>query len=122
MKTIEEITGSNRNFWDDQEPEVGHFERFSVKLELRRQAGIPKRSIVPYLLRAAVVTLLVTLSSLWTWDHFIRSDSSRMSLSEVSPQYKEVENYYIHQVNLMEEEIVNTDVHNNTRTERYAHQ
>ncbi len=112
MKTIEEIVRSSKNFWDDQEPEEGHFERFSVKLELRRQARTPKKSIVPYLLRAAVVTLLVTLSSLWTWDNFIRPDRSRMSLGEVSPQYREVENYYIHEVSLMEEEIVNTDVHN----------
>ncbi len=28
-----------------------------------------------------------------------------MTLGDVSPQYKEVENYYIHQVNLMESEI-----------------
>jgi len=112
MKTIEEVVNNSRNFWDDQEPEEGHFERFSVKLELRRQARSVKRSIVPYLLRAAVVTLLVTLSSLWTWDHFIRPDSRRMSLGQVSPQYKEVENYYIHQVNLVQDEIVNTDTQN----------
>ncbi|MBI5008394.1 MAG: hypothetical protein HZB98_01805 [Bacteroidia bacterium] len=112
MKTIEEVVRSSKNFWDDQEPENGHFERFSVKLELRRQAMIPKKSIVPYLLRAAVVTLLVTLSSLWTWDHFIRTDSKRMTLGQVSPQYKEVESYYIHQVSLMQEEIVNTDIQN----------
>lgn len=113
MKTIEEAFRNSRNFWNDQEPEEGHFERFSVKLELRRPARTPKRSIVPYLLRAAVVTLLVTLSSLWTWDHFIRTDSKRMSLGQVSPQYKEVENYYIHQVSLMQDEIVNTDIQNN---------
>jgi hypothetical protein len=112
MKTIEEAFRNSRNFWDDQEPEQGHFERFSVKLELRRQVMTPKRSIVPYLLRAAVVTLLVTLSSLWTWDHFIRTDNQRMSLGQVSPQYKEVENYYIHQVSLMQDEIVNTDIQN----------
>jgi hypothetical protein len=110
MKTIEEIIRSNRDIWDNREPEAGHFDRFSVKLELRRQARTAKRSIVPYLLRAAVVTLLVTLSSLWTWDHFIRPGSSRMTLGQVSPQYKEVENYYLHQVNLMEDEIVNTDL------------
>jgi hypothetical protein len=112
MKTIEEVVRNSRNFWDDQEPEEGHFERFSVKLELRRQVRTVKRSIVPYLLRAAVVTLLVTLSSLWTWDHFIRPDSRRMTLGQVSPQYKEVENYYIHQVNLMQDEIVNTNIQN----------
>jgi hypothetical protein len=113
MKTIEEIIRSNRGVWEDREPAEGHFERFSVKLELRRQARTVKRSIVPYLLKAAVVTLLVTLSSLWTWDHFIRTGSSRMTLGQVSPQYREVENYYIHQVGLMEDEIVNTNVQNN---------
>jgi hypothetical protein len=113
MKTIEEIVRSNKDFFEDAEPSIGHFERFNRKLEIRFQVSAPKRSIVPYLLRAAVVTLLVTLSSLWTWDHFIRPGSSRMTLGQVSPQYKEVENYYIHQVNMMEGEIVNVDLVNN---------
>src|SRR4030042_5181260 len=105
MKNIDEIIRNNRDFFEDQEPSEGHFERFNRKLEMRFHAGSVKRSIVPHLLKAAVVTLLVTLSSLWTWDHFIRPDSSRMTLGDVSPQHKEVENYYIHQVNLMESEI-----------------
>jgi len=33
-----------------------------------------------------------------------------MSLGQVSPQYKEVENYYLHQVNLMEGEISNIEL------------
>lgn len=36
-----------------------------------------------------------------------------MTLGQVSPQYKEVENYYVHQVNLMESELVNIDLKNN---------
>ena len=113
MKTIEEIIRNNKDFFEEAEPSKGHFERFNRKLEVRFQSNTPKRSIVPYLLRAAVVTLLVTLSSLWTWDHFIRPGSSRMTLSQVSPQYKEVESYYVHQVNMMEGEIVNVDLKNN---------
>lgn len=113
MKTIEDIIRNNKDFFGEAEPSKGHFERFNRKLEIRFQINTPKRSIVPYLLRAAVVTLLVTLSSLWTWDHFIRPGSSRMTLGDVSPQYKEVENYYIHQVNMMEGEIVNVDLQNN---------
>jgi hypothetical protein len=112
MKNIEDLIRKNRDLFEDNEPSEGHFERFSVKLEIRCHSRA-KRSIVPYLLKAAVVTLLVTLSSLWTWDHFIRTGSSRMTLGQVSPQYREVENYYIHQVNLMEGEIVNTDMNNN---------
>ena len=113
MKTIEDIIRENKDLFEGAEPSEGHLERFNRKLEIRFQVKTPKRSIVPYLLRAAVVTLLVTLSSLWTWDHFIRPGSSRMTLGQVSPQYKEVENYYIHQVNMMEGEIVNVDLKNN---------
>jgi len=105
MKTIEEIIRSNKDFFEGAEPSEGHMERFDRKLEMRFHTGGVKRSIVPYLLKAAVVTLLVTLSSLWTWDHFIRPGRNMMTLGDVSPQYREVENYYLHQVNLMEDEI-----------------
>jgi len=80
---------------------------------MRFYSGSVKRSIVPYLLKAAVVTLLITLSSLWTWDHFIRPDRGRMTLGDVSPQYREVENYYIHQVNLMENDLSAADITSN---------
>jgi hypothetical protein len=113
MKSIEDIIRNNKDFFEDAEPSDGHLERFNRKLEKRFQVNTIKRSIVPYLLKAAVVTLLITLSSLWTWDHFIRTGSTRMTLGQVSPQYKEVENYYVHQVNLMEGEIVNVDLKNN---------
>ena len=113
MKNIEELIRSSKDFFEEAEPSEGHLERFNRKLEIRFGARTIKRSIVPYLLKAAVVTLLVTLSSLWTWDHFIRSDRNRMSLGEVSPQYREVENYYVHQVNLMESQLVNIDLKNN---------
>ncbi len=118
MKNIEDIIRNNKEYFDGAEPSEGHFERFSWKLEKRCGQKTLKRSIVPYLLKAAVVTLLVTLSSLWTWDHFIRSDRNRMTLGDVSPQYKEVENYYVHQVNLMESELVNIDLKNNVEQKK----
>ncbi len=114
MKTIDEIIRSNKDFFEDKEPSEGHFERFNLKLEIRFGKVAVKRSIVPYLLKAAVVTLLVTLSSLWTWDHFLRPDRNRMALGDVSKEYREVENYYLHQVNLMESEINSINFINNT--------
>jgi hypothetical protein len=113
MKTLDDLIRDNQYLFEDKEPSEGHLERFSVKLEIRHQKMASRRSIVPYLLRAAVVTLLITLSSLWTWDHFIRPSRGRMTLGQVSPQYKEVENYYVNQVNLMEGEIVNIDMKHN---------
>ena len=113
MKTIEEIIRENKGFFDEAEPESGHFDRFNLKLEMRQRTTVHKKSIVPYLLRAAVITLLVTLSSLWTWDHFINPSNRRMALGDVSPQYKEVENYYLHQVNMMESEISDFNINSN---------
>jgi len=114
MNKIDEIFKRERGSFDDREPSEGHFERFSFKLATRLHAGGIKRSIVPYLLKAAVVTLLVTLSSLWTYDHIIRPDLKKtMTLSEVSPEYKEVENYYVQQVSFMENEFTNLDFANN---------
>jgi hypothetical protein len=120
MKTIDELIRSNRDFFEDEEPSKGHLERFSRKLESRFGTVTMKRSIVPYLLKAAVVTLLVTLSSLWTWDNFIRPERG-MALRDVSPEYREVENYYLHQVNLMESEISSvsfTDAEHQTELKR----
>ena len=111
MKNIEDIIRENRNLFEEREPIEGHLDRFNWKLEKRLHSNATRRSIVPYLLRAAVVTLLVTLSSLWTWDHFIRADKG-MTLGDVSPQYKEVENYYVHQVNYMEGELKTVDFGN----------
>ena len=67
MKTIDELIRTNRDFFEDGEPSEGHMERFNRKLEIRCQKMKPSRSIVPYLLKAAVVTLLITISSMWTW-------------------------------------------------------
>ena len=105
MNTIEDIIKNGRSEFDGREPSDGHFERFSFRLATRLHAGKAKRSIVPYLLKAAVVTLLVTLSSLWTFDHFVRPNlKTKMTLSEVSPEYREVEKYYVQQVNFVENE------------------
>ena len=114
MNNLEEILRKERGAFDDKEPSEGHFERFSFKLATRLHTARIKRSIVPYLLKAAVVTLLVTLSSLWTYDHFIRPDLKKtMTLSEVSPEYKEVERYYVQQVNFMEKDINSLDIEDN---------
>jgi hypothetical protein len=113
MKNLEDLIKHNKDLFDDKEPMDGHLERFDWKLERKLHSHEVKRSIVPYLLRAAVVTVLVTLSSLWAWDHFIRTNRGGMTLGEVSSQYKEVENYYMYKVNLMEDELQSLDFSNN---------
>jgi len=118
MNTLEEIIKKRRSEFDDREPSDGHFERFSFKLATRLHARQTKRSILPYLLKAAVVTLLVTLSSLWSFDHFIKPNLKKtMTLSQVSPEYREVENYYVSQVKFMENEFTTIDLSNPSQKE-----
>jgi len=105
MKDIEKLIRENADFFNSEEPFEGHFERFSARLEARQFVGPRRVSIMPHLLKAAAVAILVTLSSLWTWEHVLSPDAKRMTLSEVSPEYREVEQYYVNQVNLMEDEI-----------------
>ena len=67
---------------------------------------------MPHLLKAAVVAILVTLSSLWTWEHVLSPDANKMALGDVSPEYNEVEQYYVRQVSMMEDEIENIWINN----------
>jgi hypothetical protein len=108
---IEELINENRDYFDDANPSDGHLERFQSKLEASTIYTVKKRvKVLPYLLRAAAVAILVTLSSLWTWEHVLSPNSDKMTLSEVSPEYSNVEKYYVQQVNLMEDEIRGFDL------------
>lgn len=112
MKDIEKIIRENSGFFNDEEPFEGHFERFSAKLEARQSVSPGRISILPHLLKAAAVAILVTLSSLWTWEHVLSPDANKMALGDVSPEYNEVEQYYVQQVSIMEDEIENIWINN----------
>jgi len=105
MKDIEKIIRENVDFFNSEEPFDGHFERFSSKLKARQFVAPKRVNLTPYLLKAAAVAILVALSSLWTWEHVLSPGAKKMTLSEVSPEYREVEHYYVKQVSLMEDEI-----------------
>ena len=105
MENFDDLIRKKRDYFDDSEPSEGHLERFQAKLEALNYLAPKRVSVMPYLLRAAAVAILVTLSSLWTWEHLLSPDANKMTLSEVSPEYSEVEQYYVRQVNYMEDEI-----------------
>lgn len=113
MKNIEDLIRENRDFFDSKEPSMGHFEKFQARLAAQTTLRVNRPvSVLPYLLRAAAVAILVTLSSLWTWDNLLSPDSKRMTLGDVSPEYQEVERYYVSQVNMMENEIMTLNIIN----------
>jgi len=98
MKDLDKILQENRSSFDSFEPNEGHFERFENKLaDFHSKKNTFSFS---YLLKAATVAILVVLSGLWVYDNITTSTSNQgIALSEVSPEYNEVEIYYTQLVN-----------------------
>ena len=111
MKKIDEIIRNNRELFNKAEPEEGHFNRFVAKLKQQKRKNYSLTSFT-FLLKAASIAILVTLSFLWTYDNLIKpsSENSGITLSEVSDEYREVEVYYKQQVNLKYGQISNMDI------------
>lgn len=99
MKNLEKYITENRDAFNSLEPSADHFLRFEKKL---RSKGRPKviRLIAPAL-KVAAMFILVALSSLWVMDNMFpgKKLNGGITLSEVSPEYKEVEIYYTSLIN-----------------------
>lgn len=98
MKDIKKIIQENRNIFDSFEPKDEHFARFEDKL---KDFHKKKNTFsFTYLLKAAAVVILVVLSGLWVYDNFnAKLINNGLALSDISPEYSEVEVYYTQLVN-----------------------
>ena len=79
MKNIEDIITKNRDEFNDKEPQSNHEERFLWKLKAKIKHFI---SIVPYLIKVLVVTILVFIGSITLWNNYIRKDRHEITLKE----------------------------------------
>jgi len=95
MKDIELLIRENKGVFESYEPSDGHFERFTAKLEAIAYIAPRRVNLTPYLLKAAAVAILVTISSMWTWEHVVSPGAKRTALGEVSPEYAQAEKYYV---------------------------
>lgn len=98
MKDLDKILQENRSSFDVFEPEEGHFDRFEEKLmKFNKENNTLSLS---YLLKVAAIAVLVVLSGLWVFDNLSNKPMDNgIALSEVSPEYSEVELYYTQLVN-----------------------
>lgn len=96
MKDLDKIIQENKLDFDSFEPNEGHFDRFEKKLIIYNNKK--KSFSFAYILKAAVIAMLVTLSGLWIYDNFDTTSNKGIALSEISPEYSEVEMYYTHLV------------------------
>lgn len=106
MNRLEQYIKSNRDAFE-MEPPDGHFNRFKKKLENKVRGK--KIFMFPQVLKIASVIVLIIMSSLWTYEKiFLNKNSEGLSLSDISPEYKEVEQFFVYEVNLKYKQINKT--------------
>jgi hypothetical protein len=106
MERLKKYIRKNRDSFDEREPLEGHFDRFRQKLETRK----PARKVNLFMVAAAAaisgIILTGTLGILYNNSSLNRFNSQEQSLSVISPELKEVENYYLSQISTKYDQIV----------------
>jgi hypothetical protein len=77
--TVETFIRKNRDKFEVYRPPENHLDKFWFKLNFRIREVI---SIVPYLIRVSVATVLIFIASIIIWNNFIRKDRNEISLGE----------------------------------------
>jgi hypothetical protein len=79
ISELEELIRKNRNEFDDASPANNHAEIFLSKLAARIRHLV---SIVPYLIKVFVITVIIFVSSIIVWNNYIRKDRHEITLKE----------------------------------------
>lgn len=105
MESLKKYIRKNRDSFDEKEPLEGHFDRFRQKMESRK----PARKVNLFMVAAAAAiagfVLTGTIGVLYNSSSLNRLNSKELSLSVISPELKEVEDYYQSQINARYNEI-----------------
>ncbi|MFP4366848.1 MAG: hypothetical protein ACLFQA_07115 [Bacteroidales bacterium] len=113
MHRIEKYIIDNREKFDLEEPDEGHFDRFMDRqVENRKNTA---RFTWKHMLQAAAVTILLVMSSLWVYERFTGDelDNGFITLAEIDPEYREAELYYTSLINHKYNEIRSFDFPDN---------
>lgn len=89
---LEDFIRKNKDKFEVYPPKENHSDIFLVRLQERLHKIYV--SIVPHLIKVAVVTVIVFAISLFVWNGWIRSDRDQKSLGSVSPEYRKIERTY----------------------------
>jgi len=97
MESLENKIIKNRPAFDNAEPADGHFDRFARKLDGLRQS---RKYSLPYYLKVAGILLLVSISSIIIYQMAVNRyyEKNIYSFGRLSPEYREVEDYFIHTI------------------------
>jgi len=99
MESLEKFIRKNRGDFDEREPMEGHFDRFRQKLKTRKPARKVNLFMVAAAAAIAGIILTGTLGLLFNSSSMNNFNKKELSLSVISPELKEVEDYYLGQIN-----------------------
>jgi hypothetical protein len=74
---IEKFIRENRDAFRDEPPAQDHMDKFLVRLNRGIREFV---SIVPYLIRVSIATLLIFTASIIIWNNYIRKDRHEITL------------------------------------------
>lgn len=77
--TLENFIRENREKFGVYHPPDGHMEKFLFKIKYRIHYII---SIVPYLIRLSIASILIFTASVLVWNNFIRRDRNQITLEK----------------------------------------
>jgi hypothetical protein len=93
MKDIEKIIQDNRDQFDHLEPSEGHFERFQNKLDQHNKKSVSFSWT--FIMKAAVVGVLVVLSSMWLYDNLYKQQNTQqLTYQDLPTEVQEAQMYY----------------------------
>jgi hypothetical protein len=75
--TIEKFIRENKDKFGIYRPPDSHLEKFLFKLNYRLRRII---SIVPYLIRVTIATIIIFLASILIWNNYIRKDRHEVTI------------------------------------------
>lgn len=74
---VEQFIIENKDKFSTCNPSIYHADHFLLKLQNKFKKIV---SIVPYLIRVAMITALIFAVSIWAWNKFLRKDRHEITL------------------------------------------
>lgn len=74
---VEDFILENKEKFNDYPLPENHFDKFLFKLQCKVKHIV---SIVPYLIKVAIVTIIIFIASIIIWNNYIRKDRHEITL------------------------------------------
>lgn len=86
-KDIEELVKNSKKagYGELDHPSENHEEKFLRKLQMRTKKFI---DLTPYLVKVAIITIIVFLCSMFAWYSFMRPDKNKSVIENIIEQFK----------------------------------